>query len=145
MAAASLTMHSARPSPPSQADPDVLARLPPVLRAVVSALGIARAKDWLAEHGGVNVVIPIHRSTALALTSDELVRLRQHLAPHLDAGNRCWLPKADKLLIMVRDAHIRKERAHSSISVLARRYGLSSRHILNICRQADDDGQFSLF
>ena len=126
-------------------DPEVLERLPPVLKAVVSALGFRRAQDWLMEHGGVNVTIPIYRTAVLGLSDDELSRLRTKIAPHLDASNRCWLPKADKLLIMVRDAQIRKDRPHTSINVLARRYGLSSRHILNICREDDEDRQFSLF
>lgn len=125
-------------------DEELLKTLPPVLRAVVRALGFGRAREWLADHGGVNVSIPAYRTQALGLEPDELARLRVTLTPHLDAAGRCWLPKADKLFIRVRDAQIRKDRNHASINTLARRNQLSSRQILNICRE-EDDRQFDLF
>ena len=62
----------------------------------------------------------------------------------MDAAGRVWMPKADKLFNRARDTQIRKERRHTSISALARAHDLSSRHILNICRE-DDDRQFDLF
>lgn len=125
-------------------DEELLKTLPPVLRAVVRALGFGRARAWLSDHGGVNVSIPAYRTHALGLEQDELARLRITLAPHLDAAGRCWMPKADKLFNRVRDAQIRKEHIHTSINTLARRHHLSSRHIVNICRD-DDDRQFDLF
>ncbi len=125
-------------------DEELLKTLPPVLRAVVRALGFGRAREWLAEHGGVNVTIPARRSQALGLAPDELARLRVMLAPHLNAAGRCWLPKTDKLFIRVRDAQIRKDRSSASISTLARRNSLSDRQILNICREGDDR-QYDLF
>lgn len=125
-------------------DEELLKTLPAVLRAVVRALGFGRAKEWLMEKGGVNVSIPAWRTQALGLTADELTRLRATLAPHLDAAGRVWMPKADKLFIRVRDAQIRKDRPAASIKMLAHRNRLSSRHILNICRE-DDDCQFDLF
>jgi hypothetical protein len=126
---------------------DILAALPPVLRAIVRALGVRRAQEWLHEHGGVNVVIPRRHSTVLGLTDAELRTLRATLAPHLDASGRVWLPKPDKLLIRARNAAIRRERAQTSIARLARRYALSSRQILNICREGegDDAKQLPLF
>ncbi|WP_407059076.1 DNA-binding protein [Ralstonia syzygii subsp. celebesensis] len=125
-------------------DEELLKTLPAVLRAVVRALGFGRARDWLTHHGGVNVSIPLYRTQALGLEPDELVRLRAMLAPHLDSDGRCWLPKADKLFIRVRDAQIRRDRGQASINTLARRHHLSSRQILNICRE-DDDRQLDLF
>jgi hypothetical protein len=125
-------------------DEELLKTLPPVLRAVVRALGFGRARAWLADHGGINAAIPLYRTEALGLTREELARLRQMLAPHLDAAGRLWLPKADKLFQRVRDAQIRKDRHHTSINTLARRNNLSSRQILNICRETDDR-QFTLF
>jgi hypothetical protein len=125
-------------------DVELLKTLPPVLRAVVSALGFTRARHWLAAHGGVNVFIPRYRTTALGLEPDEITRLNATLAPHMDAAGRAWLPKADKLFIRVRDAQIRKERSTASINELARRNNLSSRHIQNICRE-DENRQADLF
>lgn len=125
-------------------DEELLKTLPPVLRAVVRALGFGQARAWLVNHGGVNVSIPAYRTQALGLEPDELARLRVTLAPHLDAAGRVWLPKADKLFILVRNAQIRKDKVHTSINALARINRLSSRQILNICRE-EDDGQYDLF
>jgi hypothetical protein len=110
---------------------DALALIPPqmtVLRAVVRALGWGRAGEWLADHGGVPVVVP----------------MRQVMQPHVDAANRVFMPKADKLFLRARDAGIRRERAKKSLTVLAREYRLTSRHIQNICREGEDR-QASLF
>jgi Mor family transcriptional regulator len=119
--------------------------LPPVLRAVVRALGISRAAEWLSWNGGVNVTVPQRRARALGLEEDELQRLRIALEPHMDASGRVWLPKADKLMIHARNQAIRDERRAASISALARRHNLSSRHIVNICRGSDEEGQGRLF
>jgi len=125
-------------------DDELLRTLPPVLRGVVMALGFVRARLFLVQHGGVNVSIPRHKTAALGLEQEELARLREALALHMDAAGRVWMPKADKLFNRARDTQIRKDRKNTSISALARAHDLSSRHILNICRE-DDDKQFDLF
>lgn len=125
-------------------DDGLLRTLPPVLRGVVMALGFMRAREFLGAHGGVNVSIPKHQSTALGLASDELARLRQALVLHMDAAGRVWMPKADKLFKRARDTQIRKDRANTSISALARAHDLSSKQICNICRETDER-QFDLF
>jgi len=124
---------------------DLLSTLPPVLRAVVRALGLTRAQEWLQDYGGVSIILPQYRTDALSLTSDEIQAMRVTLAPHLDAAGRFWAPKADKILIRARDDQIRRERHHSSIRVLARRYRLSDRQILNICREDEPGLQCVLF
>jgi len=125
-------------------DDEVLRTLPPVLRAVVRALGFGRARDFLATHGGINQHIPKHKSHALGLDDGELARLRVVLADHMDAAGRIWLPKPDKLFNMVRNTQIRKDKSRMSINGLAKAHQLSSRHILNICRETDDR-QIDLF
>ncbi len=125
-------------------EPELLKTLPPALRGIVKALGFARARDFLSTHGGVLVSLPKHKSYALGLADDELMRLRIALANMLDSADRICLPKADKLFILVRDTQIRKERSKSTLSKLAKNYRLTSRHILNICRE-EDDRQFDLF
>jgi len=127
------------------ANEDLLGTLPPVLRAVVKALGLARAQEWLHDFGGVSVILPQYKTDALSLTADELQALRATLAPHLDAVGRFWAPKPDKILIRARDAQIRRERHKTSIRVLARRYRLTDRQILNICREDDPGSQYVLF
>lgn len=125
-------------------DVELLRTLPPVLGAVVRALGFGRAKEFLVERGGVNISIPKHRSAGLGLSDDELARLREALAPHMDAADRVWMPKPDKLFIRVRDEQIRREKHRYSITAQARQHHLSSRHILNVRREGDD-AQLVLF
>lgn len=125
-------------------DDELLKTLPPVLRAVVKALGYGRAKDWLTDHGGRNVTVPVFRTTALDLEPDELERLREMLEPHMDATGRVTLPKPDKLYLRVRDAQMRKDRHNASLTELAGRYHLTTRQITNICRESDDS-QLGLF
>lgn len=125
--------------------PELLATLPPVLRAIVRALGFVRAQEWLRDHGGVNVEIPKHKSVALGLTHDELQRMSAMLAPHLDADRRFWCPKADKLLALSRNAAIIANSHRDSINRQARQFNLSSRQITNIRRQADTGTQMDLF
>lgn len=123
---------------------ELLRQFPPVIRAVVKALGFMRGRDFLAEHGGINQHIPQFKSHALGLSDHELARLRHTLKDHIDAAGRIWLPKPDKLFIMVRNTQIRRDKKHTSINKLAKLNKLSSRHILNICRETDER-QFDLF
>ncbi|MBS4015801.1 MAG: DNA-binding protein [Candidatus Latescibacteria bacterium] len=125
--------------------PELLAALPPVLRAVVRALGFVRAQEWLRDHGGVNIHVPVHKSPALGLGDDELARLRVTLAPHMDASGRFTCPKADKLMAIPRNYAIVANMHRESIAKQARIYGLSSRQIQNIRREADTGLQADLF
>lgn len=126
-------------------DPELLATLPPVLRAIVKALGYARAAEWLQDHGGINIHIPLHKPKALGLDADELNRLRQVLQPHLDSNNRLWCPKADKLLAKARNACIINNSHRESIAQQARIYKLSSRQITNIRSEGVNWQQADLF
>lgn len=140
------TRHTRHHKPPAveplvwpAVDEELLKVLPAVLRAVVKALGYARARDWLVDHGGVNACIPLHRTAALGVAPDELARLRIALAPHLDDNGRVALPKVDKLFQIARNAQIRKDRRNAaSLTTLARQHRLTSRMICNICRDGDD-------
>lgn len=126
-------------------DDELLRTLPPVLRGVVKALGFFRARQFLDRHGGINICLPKHSTKALSIAADELARLRVELAPHMDDDDRVWMPKPDKLFQLTRNMQIKKDRLENSISELALSYKLSSRQILNICRDEDDDRQFDLF
>jgi len=126
-------------------DPALLATLPPVLRAIVKALGYARAAEWLQDCGGINIHVPLHKAKALGLQADELNRLRQVLQPHLDSNNRFWCPKADKLLAKARNASIIANAHRESIAQQARIYKLSSRQITNIRGEGVNWQQVDLF
>ena len=126
-------------------DSELLTLLPPVLKAVVRALGYVRAREWLDTHGGVNINIPARKDAAIDLLPAELMRLRETLAPHMDAAGRVWMPKPDKLWQLARNASIRACADQASIREQAFQYRLSSRQITNIRRDAGDDGQLGLF
>ena len=127
-------------------DESLLELLPPVLRAVVRALGVNRAREWLMDYGGRNVCVPLGRcNVAQGLSQEEVARMRVTLANHMDENGRVTIPKADKLLIHFRDQQIRKDRMKTSISMLSRRYNLTSRQIVNICREDDPGRQSVLF
>jgi hypothetical protein len=125
-------------------DAELLRSLPPVLAAVVRALGFGRARDFLLEHGGVNVTIPKHHTTTLGLSAEELARLRITLEAHMDAVGRVCLSKPDKLFQRVRNENIRRDKHKASINAQAREHRLSSRQIQNIRREGDD-AQHTLF
>ncbi|MCQ8116110.1 hypothetical protein [Methylomonas rosea] len=127
-------------------DADTLQNLPPVLRAVVRALGYGRAQEWLREWGGLVINLPKHYTFALGLSRDELQRLRVELAPHLDSNDRFSVPKIDKLWIRHRNALINANKDWQSASKQARAYHLTVRQITNIRREGEtDDRQMSLF
>jgi Mor family transcriptional regulator len=81
----------------------------------------------------------------LGLSAEELARLRDALALHMDAAGRVSLPKADKLFSRMRDEEIRRRRGSRSLSQLAAEFGLTSRQIQNICREDMSDMQGALF
>ncbi|WP_445368821.1 hypothetical protein ACH5Y9_05385 [Methylomonas sp. BW4-1] len=118
--------------------PELLSTLPPVLRAVVLALGFIRAQEWLRDYGGVNIHLPRHKSSALGLSEDEFMRLRHKLKAHMDENGRVTCPKADKLLRVHRNHAITANMHKESIAQQARMYNLCSKQIQNIRRDADD-------
>lgn len=120
----------------SAAENELLTSLPPVLRAVVKALGLPRAKEFLAEKGGRSMSISKFHTTSLDLSPDELEAMNKCLANHMDALGRISMPKVDKLRIFERNVKIREDRERMSINDLASHYRLSSRQIVNICRDA---------
>ncbi len=126
--------------------PELLATLPPVLRAVVRALGYGRAQEWLQDWGGIVINLPKFHTTALGLSDEELQRLRAELEPHLDSNNRFSVPKIDKLWIRHRNAVINETKDWQSAAKQARAYHLTVRQITNIRRAGEtDDRQTSLF
>lgn len=118
-------------------DADDLRTLPPVLRACVKALGWGRARDFLETFGGQPVFVPEGKATALGLKADELERLRHVLAPHLSSTRIVAMPKADKLFLKWRDEQLARDMHGMSTTQLARKYKLTTRHILNLKRQCE--------
>lgn len=125
---------------------NILKMLPPVLRAIVRALGITRATRWLKTYGGIYIYLPKMSTYTLDLTKEELVRMQIALNPHISSKRIVTIPKADKIMAIIRNQQIRADRRRLSLSCLARRNNLTIRHIGNICRaKQDDDPQKELF
>ena len=124
-------------------DDEVLGTLPPVLRAIVKALGFGRASEFLNAHGGLNINVPKRKTQVLCLDEHELARLRVTLKPHMDAASRVWLPKPDKLFNIIRNQAILKAKDKQTISAQVREYKLSNRQILNIRNALTKDERMS--
>lgn len=120
-------------------DEEVLRAFPPVLRAIVKALGFGRAGQFLNAHGGTNPNLPHVKNTWLGLDGAELARLRITLKPHLDYANRVSLPKPDKLFSHMRNQQIVRNMHKQTINTQVREYKLTNRQIMNIRRQLTKD------
>jgi hypothetical protein len=111
--------------------------LPPVLRACVKALGWGRARDFLTAWGGQPVFIPAVKGQAMGLGAEELKRLRLTLEPYLSSTRVVALPKADKLFLRWRDEEFARDMYDMTNVELARKYKLTTRHVLNLKRQCE--------
>ena len=127
-------------------DDALLQALPAVLRGVVKALGYGRAIEWLRWNGGVERHIParLKNSDNLGLETDELARLRVALINHIDHENRLWLPKAEKIMLYMRNANIRRERATKSVRDIAIENRLTDRQVRNITRDGAEAAELKV-
>lgn len=120
-------------------DAELLGNLPPVLRAVVRALGFGRAREFLESRGGAPIWVPTVKQSAWGLTPDEMARLRETLEPHLNTSRRITLPKVDKLFLHYRNEQIVRERGMRTARDIAQTNALTVRHVLNIFKGAEGD------
>lgn len=105
---------------------------PPVIRAVVKALGFGHATKFLEQNGGRPVLIPKYKSTSLGIDRLQLQRLRESLADHMINSDYVTLPKADKLLAHKRNQIILAEMNHKSIQKQAKENNLTTRSVVLI-------------
>ncbi len=122
-----------------QVDDELLRTLPPVLRAVVRALGFGRARDFLERRGGAPIWVPSLKQAAWSLTPDEMNRLRLALEPHLNETRRITLPKVDKLFLKYRNEQIARDRGERTVRDIAQAHALTTRQVTNIFRQAEGE------
>lgn len=118
-------------------DDELLATLPPVLRALVRALGFARARELLESRGGAPVWVPVQKQAAWGLSPDEMHRLRTALEPHLNETRRITLPKVDKLFLKYRNDQIVRDRGNRTVREIAQDHALTTRQVVNIFAQAE--------
>lgn len=106
--------------------------LPPQMRRIVRAIGVAPAFVLLRWRGGRRLKLPKDGTRSELAAIIGLVALEALLA-EFGAHEILTLPKVDKMVLQLRDRAIRAEHAGGkSIPDLAGLYGLTTRHVLNI-------------
>ncbi|MDE2468842.1 MAG: hypothetical protein KGL35_08880 [Bradyrhizobium sp.] len=106
--------------------------LPPQIRRIVRAIGIAQAFVLLRWRGGRRLKLPRDgaRSELAAIIGTAAL---EALVAEFGAQEILTLPKVDKMILQLRDRQMHVEHAGgSSVPQLAGLYGLTTRHVLNI-------------
>jgi hypothetical protein len=109
-----------------------------MLRRLVRSIGIDGTTQLLRWRGGYRLCVPHDPARS------ELMQYLSHAQVHalineFGAGMWVTLPKADKLYLSALNAEIRARHTDGvSLSTLAMRYGLTSRHIANIVAANDE-------
>ncbi|MGR9014154.1 MAG: Mor transcription activator family protein [Gammaproteobacteria bacterium] len=130
----------------SEADLDAVNAdlLPPQARQLVRLIGLPNALKILEARGGITLRIPVNAQEAVVLKEivpiEAIIALCQALG-----GQRLELPKLDKIVLQIRNQAMQQERKTLSAPQVARRYGLTRRQVINICRPVEDDRQADLF
>lgn len=112
--------------------------LPPVLRIVAQAAGIAAALRLVEQRGGVAVYVPHSAQAGHELATLVGLAGLQALCKAY-AGEHFVVPMARAALTEIRDRQLRAERSTSSVRDLALRYHLHRRRVQQIL--AEDCGQ----
>lgn len=109
--------------------------LPPQLRRLVGAIGVAGTVKLLRARGGTRLWLP-QRGEASEILVELLGRtLAAQLVDAFPGERVLSLPKLDKISAQMRDSAIRAEHAEGvSYAVLALRYDLTERQVLNIVK-----------
>lgn len=119
--------------------------LPPQMRQLVECIGLPETMRLLMARGGTFLHVPVSAESATLLTAVLSRRAIAALATSPLAGRRIELPKADKIVIQLRNIAIRAERRHASAAAVARRHKLTRRQVINITRAVDDNPTPDLF
>lgn len=125
-------------------------QLPPQLRRLVRAIGLPATSTLLKARGGTRLMLGKNVAGATLLLELIGPAHTKALLETFEGATELMLPKADKLLAQARDRAIRSEHAEGiSLMVLALRYDLTTRHILNIVsgqpQARNDSAQPDLF
>jgi len=110
--------------------------LPPKMRLLVRSVGMSDTVKLLQSRGGTFFRFPFKASDTLLA---DIVGLQVAMKLCNDYGGETWeLPKADKILIKLRDIAVRKARETKSASEVALMFDLTRRHVINISPKPDD-------
>ena len=121
--------------------------LPPQLRAIVKAIGVAETLVLLEARGGVRLWVPESDNRSVVLR--ELLQ-PESVAALVDrfGGQRLELPMKSTLLVQWRNHQIVADSRTMSYTDLARKYGITRRWAIKMVREwatEVDDDQFDLF
>ncbi|MEW5905120.1 MAG: Mor transcription activator family protein [Pseudomonadota bacterium] len=121
--------------------------LPLILQDIVELIGLPLTMTLVQARGGVRLYVP-----KLEMEDDHyLVQLlgreaAEKLQTMYGGDEHFDLPKAERAMLAVRDATIRRLRASgTSVRSLALEYGLTERQIYFICEDMVDDRQMGMF
>lgn len=95
--------------------------------------------DW-TDSLTLDMIPESYKQIAKAVGIREFIKLAR-----VAGGTSLYIPKADKLLIPIRDKCIKKEFNGYNQKELAIKYNLSERWIIDICSRGNLEGQLSVF
>lgn len=123
----------------------------PLVRQLIDLIGIVNTLSLLEARGGTPLLVPVHADQAEVLKA---ILPMDAVTALCTALPRQWLnlPKADRILRQVRDYYLRKDREQLTAPVVAVKYKLTRRQVINICKYEGykvikpvDDRQVDLF
>lgn len=120
------------------------ALLPPRIRELVAIIGLPETLVLLQHCGGV----PCHIPSTTDRSHLKHVLQPASMAALADsrlAGRVIEMPKPDKILTQIRNLAVRAKVQQVGKLRTAREFRLSRRHVINLCRDADDDPMLDLF
>lgn len=118
--------------------------LPPQLRAIVEAIGVADTLALIEARGGDRLRVPESATNAVVLREllppPSVVALVDRFR-----GQRLDVPMADKILVQWRNHQIVADARTMTYAAIARKYGITRRWAIEVVRQwaeeVDDDQQ----
>lgn len=123
-------------------NPDLL---PPLMRNLVRLIGLPETLRLLEARGGIPTYIPAHPDQSTELKAVLSAAALEALARSEYAGHRVELPKPDKVIAQLRNHAIRNARTQMSAAQVARTFGLTRRHVINLSASDAEDPTLDLF
>ncbi len=123
-------------------DPDLL---PPQIRQLVQIIGLPATIVLLDHHGGTLLRIPMNSDDSRSQLGDIVGIDAAKKLCAAKGGKRLELPKADKIIIQIRNHAIHKARETMSANDAAKYFNLSRRQIINITSDDNENPTACLF
>lgn len=108
-------------------DPNLL---PPQIRFYINIIGLPDTLKLLQRKGGTFLRIPLEAKNTLL--EDILGNESASKLCEVIGGEIKELPKADKILIQIRNHAIRNARKNMSLTQVALKFNLTRRHVINL-------------